>query len=106
MIRLQLFPAVTGAIQEACVEMGGHPIQAILRRIDGELLAVDDDDLLVIRDYLDRIQEHLDRKYPNHEHGEPNFDPEQEDARMDELEIMKYPLVYALDSGMGGTLRM
>ena len=102
-LRVELHPSAIGAIQEACVAMGGHPVQLILSRIIDRVVDLNDDDVAIIRDYLDRIGQHLDRLYPRHDSNDPLFDSAQEEAWLDDLETMRHPLIYAMDRATGGT---
>jgi hypothetical protein len=102
-LTIEIHPSAVGAIQEACVAMGGHPAQQLLSRLAGRTLQITDDELAILRDYLDRIGEHLDRSYPRHDANDPLFDPAQEEAWLDALETMRHPLIYALDRATGGT---
>jgi hypothetical protein len=102
-LTLEIHPSAVGAIHEACVALGGHPLQRLLARITDRTLHVTDEEMTILRDYLDRIAEHLDRAYPRHDAHDPLFDPAQEEAWLDALETMRHPLIYALDRATGGT---
>ncbi len=54
-LKVELHPSTIGALREACVAMGGHPLQQLLTRVVDQVVEINDKELAIMRDYLDRI---------------------------------------------------
>lgn len=89
------------ALQDACVALGGHPLQQLLKRIHDESVEINESDINVIRDYLSRIEEHLAHKYPGHDAEEPGYQEQHEDLYLEEMALYRDKLVFMVADAVG-----
>lgn len=98
---LRFDPVVLGSAIEACVELGQHPLLAILNRQVDDTIEIREEEIPVFLDYFDRIEAHYATKYPHHDEEDPAYDEDHEDGYQDGLETYRHPVVYALADVLG-----
>ena len=94
-------PGLQAALREACIALGGHPLQRILGRIQDEVVDITDSDLHIIRDYVRRMEDYLTNKYPGHDADEPGYSERDEDLYLEETAAYRDKLVFMVADAVG-----
>ncbi len=101
MTKVSVHPSIFGGIQEVCVEMGGHPVQGLIVAASDGFIDLTSANLVVLKDYFAHVEDYLASKYPGHDPHSKDYDPADEDAFLDAIDLCRNHLVMRIADEIG-----